>query len=116
MGRLRRTFVASLVLVVVLVLVLIVALTGFRIAASLREKASRTEAAPSTGRFVDAGDVEVFVQELGPTSGNPVLLVHGTGAWSAIWRETMEALAIEGYRAIALDLPPFGYSERPRAP
>lgn len=116
MGRLRQTFVASLVLVVVLVLVLIVALTGFRIAASLREKASRTEAAPSTGRFVDAGDVEVFVQELGPTSGNPVLLVHGTGAWSAIWRETMEALAIEGYRAIALDLPPFGYSERPRAP
>ncbi|MGH7586049.1 MAG: alpha/beta fold hydrolase [Gemmatimonadales bacterium] len=116
MGSLRRTFVASLVLVVVLVLVLVVTLAGFRIAASLREKGSRTESAPSTGRFVDAGDVEVFVQELGPVSGPPVLFVHGTGAWSAIWRETMEALAVEGYRAIALDLPPFGYSERPRSP
>jgi pimeloyl-ACP methyl ester carboxylesterase len=28
----------------------------------------------------------------------------------------MEALAVEGYHAIALDLPPFGYSERPRSP
>ena len=116
MGRLRRTLLAGLALAVVLVLVLVVTLTGFRIAASLREKASRTEAAPSTGQFVDAGDVEVYVQELGPVSGAPVLLVHGTGAWSAIWRETMEALAVEGYRAIALDLPPFGYSERPRSP
>ena len=116
MGHLRRTLVAALLIAVVLVLVLIVTVTGFRIAAGMREKASRTEEAPSTGRFVDAGDVELFVQELGPTSGAPVVFVHGTGAWGAIWRETMEALAVEGYRTIALDLPPFGYSERPRSP
>ena len=116
MGRLRRALVAIVMLAVVVLLVLVVTITGFRVAANLREKASRTEAAPSTGRFVDAGDVEVFVQELGPSSGAPVVLVHGTGAWGAIWRETMEALAVAGFRAIALDLPPFGYSERPRSP
>jgi pimeloyl-ACP methyl ester carboxylesterase len=39
--------------------------------------------------------------------------VHGTGAWSEIWRETMRRLAERGYRAMAADMPPFGFSERP---
>lgn len=42
-----------------------------------------------------------------------MVLVHGTGAWSEIWRETMHALAARGYRAIALDMPPFGFTSRP---
>jgi pimeloyl-ACP methyl ester carboxylesterase len=41
------------------------------------------------------------------------VLIHGTGAWSEIWRGTMRTLAANGYRAIALDMPPFGYSSRP---
>jgi pimeloyl-ACP methyl ester carboxylesterase len=42
-----------------------------------------------------------------------VLLIHGTGAWGEIWRRTLDTLAAEGYHAIAIDMPPFGYSERP---
>jgi pimeloyl-ACP methyl ester carboxylesterase len=42
-----------------------------------------------------------------------VVFVHGTGAWSEIWRGTMRSLAARGYRAIALDMPPFGFTERP---
>jgi pimeloyl-ACP methyl ester carboxylesterase len=86
------------------------------VAAASRESETRTSAAPATGHFVRSGDVELFVQESGPVNGTPVLLVHGTGAWSAIWRPTMDALADAGYRAIALDLPPFGFSERPTVP
>jgi pimeloyl-ACP methyl ester carboxylesterase len=41
------------------------------------------------------------------------VLLHGTGAWSEIWRSTMHTLAGAGYRVIAIDLPPFGYSKRP---
>jgi len=41
------------------------------------------------------------------------VFIHGTGAWSEIWRATMRALADSGYRTIALDMPPFGYSSRP---
>jgi pimeloyl-ACP methyl ester carboxylesterase len=73
----------------------------------------RTAAAPKSGSFVRAADVEMYVQEAGPRSGPPVLLIHGTGAWSEIWRRTLDTLAAAGFRAVAIDMPPFGYSERP---
>jgi pimeloyl-ACP methyl ester carboxylesterase len=78
-----------------------------------RESQTIATAAPATGRFVTAHQTKIFVQEAGPASGRPVLLIHGTGSWSEIWRETMNALAAAGFRTIALDLPPFGYSEKP---
>jgi len=100
-------------LFVVLFIGTIFVLSGFRIAAAKREVLSRSEAAPSTGQFVQTGDVRMFVQEDGPTDGPPVVFIHGTGAWSEIWRGPMHALAGAGYRAIALDMPPFGFSTRP---
>ena len=78
----------------------------------MRETAPRATSAPPSGRFVRAGDAEVYLQEAGPATGSPILLIHGTGAWSELWRETMTYLAGEGYRAIAIDVPPFGYSEK----
>jgi pimeloyl-ACP methyl ester carboxylesterase len=68
------------------------------------------------GRFVPAGDVELFIQEMGPRDGQVILFIHGTAAWSGLWRETMTPLAEAGYRCIAIDIPPFGYSERPATP
>ena len=100
-------------LLFVLLLAIALVLAGFRVAAASRETHLRHDAAPKTGRFVQAADVDLFVQEEGPADGAPVVLVHGTGAWSEIWRGTMHALAGAGYRAIALDMPPFGYSSRP---
>ena len=90
-----------------------IALTFFGWQAHRRESKSAMEVAPATGRFVTAGDAEVFFQEAGPLTGRAVVLIHGTGAWSEIWRETMTALAGAGFRAIAMDLPPFGYSGKP---
>jgi pimeloyl-ACP methyl ester carboxylesterase len=82
--------------------------------AARRERDHAAVAAPKTGRFVTAADVQMFVQEAGPLSGPVVVLMHGTGAWSETWRATLDALGAAGWRAIAIDLPPFGYSERPR--
>ena len=49
---------------------LIAAILFFTVQANLRETKTRHEAAPSTGRFVQAGDVELFIQEMGSsTSG-----------------------------------------------
>ena len=87
-----------------------------RVAGAARERQGAEQAAPSTGRFVTAGDIKIFVQEAGPPKGTPVVLVHGTGAWSEIWRETMTALAHAGFRAVAIDVPPFGYSGKPADP
>src|SRR5262245_41770914 len=102
-------FVAGVVIVAAL-------LAGFRWQAYEREVADARDAAPRAGRHVTAADVSMFVQEAGPADGQSVVFVHGTGAWSETWRETLTALAGAGYRAIAIDLPPFGYSQRPRQP
>jgi pimeloyl-ACP methyl ester carboxylesterase len=105
-GRLRG--------VLVFIVVAVVLAGGVAVgAASLRETGARQVLAPSTGRFVRAHDVELFIQEAGPADGPLVVFTHGTGAWGEIWRETLERLAAEGFHAVAVDLPPFGFSERP---
>jgi len=65
---------------------------------------------------VQAGDVEFFIQEMGPQDGQSILFIHGTAAWSGLWRETMTPLAEAGFHCIAVDIPPFGFSERPATP
>ena len=110
LGYLLKTLAAILVLLFAIILF-------FAIQSSLRERQTRQEAAPSTGRFVQAGDVELFIQEMNPESmRGTILFIHGTAAWSGLWRETMTPLAEAGYRCIAIDIPPFGYSERPATP
>ncbi len=96
-----------------IVLLPIVVLSAYRVAAARRETRTSADVAPKSGHFVQAADVGMFVQEVGPPTGPPVVLIHGTGAWSEIWRQTLDTLAAHGFRAIALDMPPFGVSERP---
>src|SRR5882672_506801 len=108
-----RRFLTRLVAVTAGVLLLVVAaLFGFRLVSQARETASRVDAAPTNGQFITAADVGIYVQEAGPPGGVPVVLIHGLGAWSETWRPTIDALAMAGYRVIALDLPPFGFSVR----
>lgn len=45
-------------------------------------------------------------------SGEPLLLVHSVGQSIYTWRKLMPKLA-ESYCAVAIDLPGFGYSDRP---
>ena len=104
---------AGLIAAASLAVALAVALGALRWQASARETETHTGAAPAGGRFVSAFDVEIFVQEAGPPDAPAVVFVHGMGAWSELWRETLEATAAAGFRAVALDLPPFGFSERP---
>lgn len=112
----RRVFKWILRVVGILVLLIFCVLIFFSLQANRREVETHIKGAPTTGRFVHANDIDVFIQEAGPTSGHPVLLIHGTGAWSEIWRETIETLAEEGFWVIAIDVPPFGYSEKPNSP
>ncbi|MGV7219673.1 alpha/beta fold hydrolase [Bradyrhizobium sp. UFLA05-112] len=96
-----------------LLLLVVAAIIAFRLAAAFRETAGRTDLAPSSGHWVTTRSGDVFIQEMGPLSGVPVVLFHGTAAWSELWRATSDALAAGGYHVIALDLPPFGFSDRP---
>ena len=40
------------------------------------------------------------------------MFVAGTAAWSGFWLSIAETTGRAGYRATAIDLPPFGFSER----
>jgi pimeloyl-ACP methyl ester carboxylesterase len=104
-----RTLVAILVILVSLAAVV---LLGLRLAAMIREVGVLPVKVPEEGRIVETAFGPIYVEEFGPENGAPLLLVHGSVGWSRMWRPTSEALAVEGYRAIAFDMPPMGWSFR----
>jgi pimeloyl-ACP methyl ester carboxylesterase len=57
--------------------------------------------------------VTVRVAESGAQDAPTVLLVHGWGASIYMWRGWFTPLAAAGYRAVALDLPGHGLSDKP---
>jgi pimeloyl-ACP methyl ester carboxylesterase len=61
---------------------------------------------------VSAGDIRLYVEEDGPKDGLPVVFIHGFGAWSETWKKTTTVLAAHGFHTVALDVPPFGFSEK----
>lgn len=65
-------------------------------------------------RFLRVGDQLVHVEQAGPESAEPVVLIHGFGASTYAWRQVIPELA-GSFRVIALDLNGFGYTQRPRA-
>ena len=97
----------------VLLLLAVAVLAGLRIAAAFRETGAREALAPSSGKLLPTSSGGVFIQEKGPPDGVPVVLFHGTAAWSELWWRTTDALAAADFRVIAVDLPPFGFSDRP---
>jgi len=91
----------------------ILLLAGFRLAAVLRETETGPALAAGKGTFVPGDDIQMHVRIAGPADGPVVVLIHGTAAWSETWFEVSALLAAHGYRAVAVDLPPFGLSEKP---
>ena len=98
-------------LVALLVALLLLWTGGSVVAAIMRERGPQPPP-PAQGRLVPTGDGDIFVQIRGPERGPPVILIHGSAAWSGFWTAIAERLAHDGFRAIAIDLPPFGYSDR----
>src|SRR5688500_1535597 len=69
--------------------------------------AATESAAQIHHRTVDIQGVSVFYREAGPADAPAVLLLHGFGASSHMFRELIPVLA-QRYRVIAPDLPGFG--------
>jgi pimeloyl-ACP methyl ester carboxylesterase len=77
--------------------------------AALTRRAERDY--PPSGRFVNTGGVRLHVVDRG--SGPAVVLVHGLrGSTRDFEHSILDALAVR-YRAIAVDRPGYGHSERP---
>ena len=62
-------------------------------------------------RMIHTGRGDISISEAG--AGPPVLMIHGLGATKVSFLPTLAALSPEGYRAIAVDLPGFGDSDKP---
>jgi pimeloyl-ACP methyl ester carboxylesterase len=64
-------------------------------------------------RVAVQGGLQLRVAEAGPSGGTPTLLLHGWGASLYMWRGWFGPLAAAGRRAIAVDLPGHGLSDKP---
>ncbi|KAJ6806240.1 protein AUXIN RESPONSE 4 isoform X1 [Iris pallida] len=70
----------------------------------------------SAGRLLKIQPFELFVADSGASaSAETVLLLHGLGSSSFSFRRVLPALAGAGLRAVAVDLPGSGFSDRPPA-
>jgi haloalkane dehalogenase len=71
--------------------------------------------APHYGEVKDSDGTALRIHYLdeGPTSANPVLLMHGEPSWSFLYRRIVASLAARGHRAVAPDLVGFGRSDKP---
>lgn len=96
----------------VMLLVAVTALAVIRVAAGMRERDGRV---PAHLHAVVTPLGQVMVDERGPATGRTVLIVPGTAGWSGFWQEVSNHLVVRGYHVVAVDLPPFGYSERDAA-
>ena len=79
-----------------------------------RQAARANEAYPPKGRFVTADGVRLHYIERG--RGRPVVVLHGNGmmAEDALVSDLLTSIAANSYRAVAIDRPGFGHSDRPR--
>lgn len=98
-----------LILVGGLIILVIGAGILLRTAAALREQGA---ALPAGSTLVPTHAGRVAVRIEGPRDAPVVLIVHGTAAWGGFWRDISAHLARRGWRVVAVDLPPFGYSDR----
>ena len=86
--------------------------TGFWIAAQMRESQPASALKPENGQFVETAGGRIHVSVWGAPDALPVLMTHGMAAWGGLWEDTAQQLAGRGYRVIAMDLAPFGFSDR----
>ncbi len=69
--------------------------------------------------FLDVGGLTVRVVEHvapGRASGPAVMCIHGWGCSAFVWRKNLPALHAAGLRALAMDLPGHGLSDKPLTP
>ena len=105
-GCCATTMVGALCLVVLLVVAVVAVGPG---ATWVRETETLAQARPMYGHVIQTRDGELFYQQHG-TVGPIVVMAHGSGAWSQFWESAFEPLVAAGYRVVAFDMPPMGYS------
>lgn len=68
---------------------------------------------PECSWFTRVDGVRIHYQEAGDEDATPLILIHGFISSNSIWSHVLLPLAHRGFRAIAPDLPGYGYSDKP---
>jgi pimeloyl-ACP methyl ester carboxylesterase len=110
MRRLLRYLTVSLA---ALLVVIGLALMTFGYLALKRETLEPRQAAGPGAKYVRIDDLAIHYQEWGPADGKPLILMPGSFAWSETYRDIAVPLGQRGWRVFGVDMPPFGYSQRP---
>ena len=63
--------------------------------------------------FTRVNGVRIHYQEAGDENAPPIILIHGFISSNLVWTQILLPLASMGFRVIALDLPGYGYSDKP---
>jgi pimeloyl-ACP methyl ester carboxylesterase len=103
----KRIFKLILLIVVLIAAILVV----FRALAFFRESESATTLSPPNGHFVQTSFGPVHFSQWGSATSPVVVMTHGMAAWGGLWTETAEHLSAHGFRVIAFDQAPFGFSD-----
>lgn len=69
---------------------------------------------PEHSWFTTIAGMRIHYQEAGDEKAPPIILIHGFISSTLIWSEVFLPLAGAGFRVIAMDLPGYGYSDKPR--
>lgn len=85
----------------------------FPLSIAWRESRVPKSSKPFGGRYIKNSDGIFFVQIVGFPEQPTVVFIPGVLGWSEAWKPAMRRLAQEGYRAVAMDVPPFGISAPP---
>ncbi|MDX1958853.1 MAG: alpha/beta hydrolase [Leptospiraceae bacterium] len=108
-----KSFLFKLGVVLILFFTLSVYFIAYlRMRVEERETKTSLEIAPKNGKFQNVNGHDIYYQSFGDETKPAVLFIHGMGSWSELWRPVAEKIAESGYYTIAIDLPPFGFSER----
>ena len=65
------------------------------------------------GKESGVNGARIHYQEAGNEKARPIILIHGFISSNVIWSHVLMPLAQAGFRAIAPDLPGYGYSDKP---
>lgn len=79
------------------------------VASHLRENETIEAARPEYGHIIKTRDGALYYQQHGDV-GPIVIVAHGSGAWSQFWEGSFRPLVAAGFRVVAFDMPPMGYS------
>lgn len=68
---------------------------------------------PEHSWFTRINGIRVHYQEAGEENAPAIVLIHGFISSTAIWSDVFVSLADAGFRVIAIDMPGYGYSDKP---